>query len=366
MQNNTLNATFVMEQHIGHRAYYENLRRFIDPVPTLQARWVEVTYESESSRWGQLPLLPQHLRGSLIGREQVRRGLSHQHADVAVFNTQVPAALGGGLVGHQPYILCTDITPLQYDEMAEHYGHQPDSDGFVKRYKHRANLKLMQGAAKVVPWSHWTAESVIHDYGVAPERVEVVSPGVDLDVWQPAGTRPSGPMRILFVGGDLHRKGGDDLLNAFRQLPQGLATLVLVTRTELPPEPGVEMYHHLQPNSPELIQLYHTAHLFALPTKAEAFGIAAVEASAMGLPVVATAVGGLTDIVVDGETGLTMPPGDVDTLAAHLRLLAENEGLRTALGRGARARAEERFDAKVNASRMVDLLRETVARGVSA
>jgi glycosyltransferase involved in cell wall biosynthesis len=171
-----------------------------------------------------------------------------------------------------------------------------------------------------------------------------------------------GPLQILFVGGDLARKGGEDLLAAFRALAPGSAELHLVTRAPLPPEPGVRVYNDLRPNSPELIALYRACDLFVLPTKAEAFGIAAVEASAAGLPVIATAVGGLTDIVIDGETGLHMPPGDVAMLTRHLRLLIEDPALRRRLGLAARARAEARFDARVNAARIVDLLQEIVAR----
>lgn len=356
-----IQATFVMEQHLGHRAYYENMRHFIDPVAQLQARWVEITYTSAESLWQRLPWLPHSLRAALIGREQVYQGLGGQATDVAVFNTQVPAVLGGGMVRNQPYVLCTDITPIQYDAMAMHYGHQADRDGPLKRYKHWANVRTMQRAAKIVPWSHWTANSIVADYGVDPNRVEVISPGVDLQVWQPLAERTSGPMRILFVGGDLYRKGGDDLLTAFRALPSGSAELVLVTRTELPHEPGVFVYNNMRPNTPELIALCQSCDVFVLPTKAEAFGIAAVEASALGLPVVATNVGGLTDIVVDGETGLTVKPGDVEQLTRHLRLLAGNRELRERLGRAARMRAEARFDAKANASRMAALLQEIVA-----
>lgn len=355
-----LSATFVMEQHIGHRAYYENLRRFIEPNPLIQSNWVEVTYEGDVSRWTSLPLLPTNVRGSLVGRSQARRGLGQRAADVAVFNTQVPAVLCGETLHRQPYVICTDITPIQYDELAEHYGHRPDNCGLVKWYKHRANARILQGAAKVVPWSIWTARSIVEDYGVDASRVEVISPGVDLDVWKPAPVEHVGPVRILFVGGDFHRKGGDELLAAFRTLPTGSAELLLVTRTELPSERGVTVYHDMRPNSPELITLYQSCDVFALPTKAEAFGIAAVEASATGLPVLATGVGGLTDIVIDGETGCLFPPGDVRALTDHLRCLVADRNLRRRLGRGARAWAEELFDARRNASRMATLLEQIV------
>ncbi len=82
------------------------------------------------------------------------------------------------------------------------------------------------------------------------------------------------------------------------------------------------------------------ADCFVLPSEDEAFGLAAVEAMACGLPVLATAVGGLVDIVGDGETGLLIPPADAGALAGGLRRLLGDEKLSQALGRAGRRRAE--------------------------
>lgn len=131
----------------------------------------------------------------------------------------------------------------------------------------------------------------------------------------------------------------------------------LVTRTHVPPEQGVRIYHTMQPNSPDLIALYQRSDVFVLPTEAEAFGIAAIEASAAGLAIIATAIGGLVDIVSDGETGFLVPPKDHVALSHYLSRLVADRELRVRMGQASRLRAEERFDAHLNAARVLEHLR---------
>lgn len=345
-----------MEQHIGHQAYYQNLRCNVDQTSAVETAWALITYRDEQSVWNHVPL-PQNLRGTLVGRAQVRRAVKRNKAEVLFFNTQVPAALLGGQLYRQPYVISTDITPIQYDRMGAQYGHRPDRFPALKNYKYRTNRKVFQNASYLVPWSSWAAASLIDDYGAAPERVEVVPPGVDLAMWRPDSSRPNtSPVRILFVGGDLERKGGLDLLAAYRSLPAGMVELHLVTRSDVPDYPGVFVHKNLEPNSQALIRLYQSSDIFVLPTHGEAFGIAAVEACAVGLPVIATPVGGLTDIVKDGETGRLIPPGDRAALIHALRILIEDAPQRRDLGRAARRRAEELFDAQKNAGRITKIL----------
>lgn len=361
-----MNVTFFMEQHIGHRTYYENLRRFVDCSDAINPNWVEISYEDSGGWWNRLPFLPAAVRGTMNGRAQVKRGLNRYPDSVNVFNTQVPAAVGGRVAQRRPYILSTDITPAQYDRMGAEYNHQPDRLPWLAAYKQRVNRNLFRGAARLLPWSNWACTSLLEDYGVDPHKIEVIPPGVDLDFWQPAACprSDSGPLRILFVGGDFQRKGGNLLLRAFRALPPGSAELTLVTRSEVPAHPGVRVYRDLRPNTAELLALYHASDVFVLPTRAEAFGIAAVEAAAAGLPVIATAVGGLTDIVVDRKTGFLIATDDVDTLIYRLQLLAESPELREKLGRRARMRAEQCFDARQNAARILDIVID-IAKGWS-
>ena len=176
-----------------------------------------------------------------------------------------------------------------------------------------------------------------------------------------------GPLRVLFVGGDLARKGG--LVLARRGPPRcahdGVAVeLDLVTRDDVAPRAG----HHvsttgLAPNSPALIELYHRADVFCLPTLGDCLPMVLSEAGAVGLPLVSTDVGAIGEIVRDGATGLLVPVGDADALAAALRPPRRRRRRcagSSATRRAASSRAE--FDAATNARRLVELLRRRRAR----
>ena len=353
-------ATFVMEQHLGHLSYYHNLRQSVSGDDRLTATWVEVDYDPTTTIASRIPGLPDGLRGPLAGRHQILDGLESSQPDVAFFNTQVPAVLGATRLRKLPYVVATDITPRQYDRMADHYGHEADGGGPISAAKHAVNVQVFNRAGRVVCWSSWCAESVIAEYGVAQDRVEVIAPGVDLEIWKPsADEQPGSRPRILFVGGDLHRKGGTLLVDAFERLPAGSAELHLVTRTDYRPESnGIIVHRDMSPNSAELVELFRSSDIFVLPSGAEAFGIAAVEASACGLPVIASRSGGLTDIVLDGVNGFAVAPVGVDELTDRLRLLVTDPDRRRRMGAAARSRAEERFDAAANGRRVVELLVE--------
>src|SRR5262249_37399304 len=153
----------------------------------------------------------------------------------------------------------------------------------------------------------------VDDYGCRDGDVAVIPPGIDLQQFTPR-PRPDRLPRILFVGGDFLRKGGDLLLEVYRKRLRGRAELVLVTRDAVPPEPGVEVHTGVGANSEKLRELYAGADLFALPTRADCFSLVCMEALASGIPVVTTRVGGIPDIVREGETGHLIDRDDAGAL----------------------------------------------------
>jgi glycosyltransferase involved in cell wall biosynthesis len=232
--------------------------------------------------------------------------------------------------------------------------------------KHRLNRRIFHLARRLVPATQWVARSLIDDYGVSPERIEVLPPGTDLERFRPPERRPSdgdGILRVLFVGGEFYRKGGDTLLEWFRRSPLAeRCALDVVTRDGIPSSERVTV-HRLGHGKDRLAELFREADVFVLPTRAECFGLVLTEAMASGLPSVTTAVGGVPEVVEDGVNGLLVPPDDVAALDAALTRLLTDRTLRIRLGRQGRKIAEERFDARKNVARIVEVLHEVVQEG---
>jgi glycosyltransferase involved in cell wall biosynthesis len=147
---------------------------------------------------------------------------------------------------------------------------------------------------------------------------------------------------VLYFGDVTEDKGVGLLLEAYCEL-EGAPPLVLIGRQELAGAGEVPGVLALDPMPhPLAIEAVRRSLFTVAPSLLpESFGIVALEAAAAGKPVIATATGGLPDIVVDGETGLLVEPGRVGELAAALRRLAGEAELRERMGEAARARARD-------------------------
>jgi glycosyltransferase involved in cell wall biosynthesis len=197
--------------------------------------------------------------------------------------------------------------------------------------------------------------------GVPREKVRIVASGVDAARFAPEGPvipRAVGLRRVLSAGRLVPRKGFDELVHA---LPRLLDTEVVIaggpaTGIDTDPEANrlrglaaalgvADRLRLLGPVPPEQMpHWYRSADLVACTPWYEPFGLTPLEAMACGVPVVACAVGGLRDSVVDGATGALVPPGDRDGLVAALNTLLSDEDHRRQLGSAARLRAVSRYD----------------------
>ena len=254
--------------------------------------WTDVTYVKPGGFVERLPL-PGRAGGTLRGFLQTGGALRKGPYDALFFLTHNPAVLRQQAIAETPTALWTDVTPALLDAQAEQYAHGVDKRRAIRALKHALVRRTFHRAALCLGWSEWARRSFVTDYGVPEAKTAVIPPGIDLSRWEPQHREHGGEKpRLLFVGGDFARKGGDLLLAVFRAKLRGRCTLDIVTRDAVPEEEGVRVHRGLQAGTPALLELYHGASVFVLPTRGDCFSIASMEAMAVGLPVVVSSVGG--------------------------------------------------------------------------
>jgi glycosyltransferase involved in cell wall biosynthesis len=203
------------------------------------------------------------------------------------------------------------------------------TDVELARHAPRQARRVLRGARLVIAASSALAELA---QLLGARDVRVIPSGVDLP---PEVGEEAEPPEVLYAGRLSAEKGVLELIEAARGLP-------LVVAGDGPLRPQVPGARGFVPHD-ELKRLYGRAAVVACPSRREGFGVACLEAMAYGRPVVATGVGGLRDLVVDGETGIVVPPRDPAALRAALERLLGDRELRRRLGAAGRERAREHF-----------------------
>ncbi|WFG44945.1 glycosyltransferase family 4 protein [Pseudonocardia alni] len=204
------------------------------------------------------------------------------------------------------------------------------------------------------------------------EKLHIVRMTVDSQThFVPPADRRAGreglPLRLLYVGRLFPRKGVEEIIEAAGTmvaagrdvsvrivgsgvLEQDLRTLVsrwdLAARVELRGAVGQD----------ELPAHYQWADVFCLPSHAEGVPVVLMEAMASELPVVASDVGGIPELVLDGHSGVLVPAGGVAELVSAVERLDDSVPLRLRLGRNARQHVATEFSAKVNVARLIELV----------
>ncbi|NNE11559.1 MAG: glycosyltransferase family 4 protein [Ilumatobacter sp.] len=354
----TARVAFVLEQTLGHVTHSKNLTALLPEAARdlgIEPIFVPIPFEL-----GAAGRIPGWSNWTVRAGVRARRALRPMDDVDALFvHTQVSAGLLGGWMSRVPTVLSLDATPLQYDQLGEAYAHEPRAQ-LVERAKHHHQRAVFRRARRFVTWSSWARADLAASYGVDADLVTVIPPGVDVEAWRPHPRSDDGPLQVLFVGGDLRRKGGDLLVEACAHLraddtmPEFV--LHLVTGSDVEPGPGVEVHRGLTPNSPELVARFEAADVFCLPTLGDCLPLVLAEAGAAGLPLISTDVGAISEIVRPGATGELVEPGDVDGLTAALRSLLTDAPRRAAMGERARALVEREHDAKRNAVRLLDVV----------
>jgi N-acetyl-alpha-D-glucosaminyl L-malate synthase BshA len=201
--------------------------------------------------------------------------------------------------------------------------------------------------------SHWLADATRRSLALPPgTAIHVVPNFVDIDRFTPAppGARRD-PRVIVHVSNFRPVKRVDDVIAAFARL-RASRPLRLRLVGDGPERRRIEADVAARGLAGDvdflgervaLPDVLRDADLFLLPSETESFGLAALEAMACGVPVVASAVGGLCEVIPDGEVGFLRPVGDVAAHAEAAARLLDDEPLRRAMGAAARRRAETEY-----------------------
>jgi starch synthase len=218
----------------------------------------------------------------------------------------------------------------------------------------RVDGAVFKRAAAIISTSRWAAGSLRRRYPDCTTPIHVLPDPVLLHHFDPQWiemrrerARRGALPRLLFMGGDFPRKGGYDLLAAWRAGGfAGRATLEVVTNWDISGElpPGVRLTRGVAPHTAEWARRWAEADAFVMPTRNEAFGLVYQEAAAAGLPAIGTRHNAVPEIIRDGETGLLVEPGNVPALIATLDAIVQSAELRDRLGRHARQFIESSCD----------------------
>jgi starch synthase len=321
----------------------------------------------------------------LIAADCAGADLVHSHTWYANFAGHVASLLHG-----VPHVLSAhSLEPLR-PWKAEQLG-----GGY--RVSSFAEATAYAGAAGIIAVSAGMREDILRAYpSVDPERVHVVHNGIDIDAWAPnpdtsaltsRGIDPEAPT-IVFVGRITRQKGLPYFLRAVRELPADCQVVLCAGAPDTPEiarevdtlveelsatRTGVHLITEMLPRH-ELTQILTHATTFVCPSVYEPLGIVNLEAMACGIPVVASATGGIPEVVADGETGYLVPieqvadgtgtPVDPDRFVADLRealvRMVSDPVRAKQMGEASRRRAAEHFSWTSIAERTLEVYRRVL------
>jgi glycogen synthase len=217
----------------------------------------------------------------------------------------------------------------------------------------------VEAADRVIAVSAKMRDDILAHFACDPARVVVIHNGIDPDLFRRTDGRDhlerlgvKSPY-VLFVGRITDQKGIFHLLEAARLLPAGVQVVLCASAPDTPEIeerlrravatlPSVRWINEMVKHE-VVTQLYSHAAVFCCPSVYEPFGLINLEAMACETPVVASAVGGILEVVVNGETGLLVPPGAPQALADALRRVLGDGPLARRMGQAGRRRVEAQF-----------------------
>ncbi|MFC7447383.1 glycosyltransferase family 4 protein [Rhodococcus daqingensis] len=245
------------------------------------------------------------------------------------------------------------VSTLHATEAGRHSGW---ISGTINRQVHSVEWWLANESDSIITCSVSMEDEVTELYGPQLPPITVIRNGIDVTTWNYRQRAPrSGPPRLLFVGRLEYEKGVQDIIAALPRIRRSHPGTTLAVAGE-----GTQ-FEWLQQEArtnrvlrsvtflgnldhTELLSWLHAADAIVLPSRYEPFGIIALEAAAAGTPLVTSTAGGLGEAVVDGVTGMSFLPGDVEGLTSAVREVLDDPAAAQRRAEAARERLTADFD----------------------
>ncbi|MBE0068769.1 glycogen synthase [Thermoanaerobacterium thermosaccharolyticum] len=234
----------------------------------------------------------------------------------------------------------------------------------------------IEAADRIIAVSNDSKKDIMKCYNVPEDKIEVIYNGIDLNQYKKTGVNVARKKYgidgryILFVGRISRQKGIIHLIDAVKYLPQDVKVVLCASSPDteeikIEMEEKVKLYPNIiwidkMVTKEEIIELYSNAEVFVCPSIYEPFGIINLEAMACNTPVVASATGGIKEVVVDGETGFLVEPGNPEDLAEHIKKLLDDRELAATFGANGRKRVEEMFSWESIAKKTYDMYKDVI------
>ena len=187
---------FIMEQTMGHVTYQRSLASWSKNDASIIPTWFPIPYWRDD-KWARIPGVRTNasMYLSLRARDDLRLARAGSECDVLFFHTQGTAMCSTGFARRVPVVVSLDATPINMDSVAEGYNHRPDDEGAVSRLKRSIYRWVFRKATALTTWNQWAKDSLIRDYLVPADKVEVIPPASTWTSGGPIARRPTSRSR---------------------------------------------------------------------------------------------------------------------------------------------------------------------------
>ena len=288
--------------------------------------------------------------GYILWTRKIKRLVNKINPDILHAHWATSYGLLAALTGFHPFMLST-------------WG----SDILISPKRHRLMKKIVEfnlRKADAVTATSKMLSQATKKFIYDDKPVHIVPFGVDTKLFSPSEFTPRTNDLCIGVVKSLEEEYGIEyLIRAFKiVIVKGFDCKLLIVGSGSLKEKLISITKRLQLsklvtftgriNNDDVVNYLHKMDIFVMPSLSESFGVAAIEASSCSIPVIASNIGGLPEVVIDGKTGYLVPPRDAESIAEKIIKLIEEPSLRQRLGKGGRKFVVDNYEWESCASKM--------------